>query len=243
MKLTILGKYGPWPAADGACSGYLLEAGGRRLLLDCGSGVLSRLQSRCAIADLDAVVLSHLHSDHMGDMLVLRYALPFLTGRGLLGGKLKVFMPPAPEGAADTLAEDTGFDARFVGGESSLDFLGLRLSFFPVHHPFPCHAVRVEAEGKAFVYSGDLNTTPGFERFASGADLLLIDGCFPEAEWNERLPHLSAALAAGYGARAGAGRVVLTHMRPFTDEEALLREAAAAFPGAEMAREGAEYTF
>ena len=84
MKLTILGKYGPYPAAGGACSGYLIEQGGNHVLIDCGSGVLSRLQQVCKIHDLSAIVLSHLHSDHMADMLVLRYALEIGKARGIL---------------------------------------------------------------------------------------------------------------------------------------------------------------
>ena len=62
-----------------------------------------------------------------------------------------------------------------------------------------CNAVKITCKAKAFVFSGDMNTTPGFEEFAKGADALLIDGCFREADWNESLPHLSAALAAGMG--------------------------------------------
>ena len=84
MKLTILGKYGPYPAAGGACSGYLIEQGSTRVLIDCGNGVLSRLQQVCKIKDLSAIVLSHLHSDHMADMLVLRYALEIGRVRGIL---------------------------------------------------------------------------------------------------------------------------------------------------------------
>jgi ribonuclease BN (tRNA processing enzyme) len=103
--------------------------------------------------------------------------------------------------------------------------------------------VRIEAGGKAFVYSGDLNTTPGFELFAAGADMLLIDGCFTQSEWNEDLPHLSAGLAAGIGAAAGVKRLLLTHIRPASNEAALLREAGRAFHGAETAREGARYEF
>lgn len=244
MNLTVLGKYGPWPAAGGACSGYLLEAGGVRLMLDCGCGTLGRLQQHCGITDLEGIVLSHLHSDHMGDIPVLRYALPYYASKGLLKGKLPVFLPELPElpgAVSGPIASDPNIDARTVTGGDSFEFNGLRLSFFSVRHPVPCNAVKIECGGKTFVYSGDLNTTPGFENFAAGADMLLIDGCFLESEWNETLPHLSAALAAGAGGMAGAKRLVLTHMRPVGDEAALLREAARAFPEARIASEGARY--
>jgi ribonuclease BN (tRNA processing enzyme) len=87
-----------------------------------------------------------------------------------------------------------------------------------------------------------MNTTPGFEAFAAAADLLLIDGLFPEAEWSEEKPHLSALLAAGIGKRAGVKRLLLTHFRPDCDDAMLLAEAAQAYPGVEAAQEGAVYT-
>ena len=79
MRLTILGNNGPYPAAGGACSSYLLESdsGSTAILVDCGAGALARLEERLPIERLDAVVLSHLHYDHMSDMLPLHYALQF----------------------------------------------------------------------------------------------------------------------------------------------------------------------
>jgi ribonuclease BN (tRNA processing enzyme) len=243
MRLTVLGKYGLWPKAGCACSGYLLEAGGRLLLLDCGPGILSRLQERCPIERLDALLLSHLHGDHAGDVSALRYALPYFMGKGLMKEPFPVFLPATPEDVAAAVFNDENVGARVTRGGDSFDFLGLRLSFFRVRHPVECNAVRVEHEGKTFVFSGDMNTTGGFEEFAQGADMLLIDGCFLEADWNEGLPHLSAALAAGVGKRAGAKRVLLTHFRPVDDEAALLAEARRADPSVEAAAEGAAYVF
>jgi ribonuclease BN (tRNA processing enzyme) len=239
--LTVLGKYGPWPKARCACSGYLLEAGGKRLLLDCGCGVLGSLQRYCPIDKLDGIILSHLHSDHMGDMLVLRYALPYFLGKGLMKAPLPVFLPGTPENVAETILSDGSFDAKVVKGGDAFDFMGLRLSFFPVRHPVECNAVRFEFEGRTFVFSGDMNTTPGFEKFAASADLLLIDGSFPKADWAEDKPHLSAALAAETGLKAKAGRVLITHLRPIDDEAVLLREAQEANPDAELAQEGFGY--
>ena len=80
MRLTVLGKYGPFPAPGGATSGYLIEQGDTRVLFDCGSGVLTRLLAQCPLEQLDAVVLSHLHEDHVADMQVLAY--PGTVARG-----------------------------------------------------------------------------------------------------------------------------------------------------------------
>ena len=241
MKLTVLGKYGPYPKTGCACSGYLLEAAGKRLLLDCGSGVLARLQGHCPLEDLDAIVLTHLHGDHMSDMLVLRYALQFVDVAARWPKGLPVFLPGTPQAVVEELQATPFFGLDIVAGGDRRVLDGVDLSFFPVRHPVECNALRVQAEGKCFVYSGDLNTTPGFAGFAQGADLLLIDALFAHEDWHEKLPHLSARLAAEVGREAGVGRLLLTHMFPGADENDRLREAQAVFPGAEVAQEGQTY--
>ena len=72
MKLTILGNNGPYPASNAACSGYLLESdsGKTHVLIDCGTGVLAQLVGRSLLPSLDAVLLSHLHFDHMSEMCI-----------------------------------------------------------------------------------------------------------------------------------------------------------------------------
>ena len=68
MKITTIGWWGAYPDANEASSGYLLESEGYYVLIDCGSGVLSRLQNYIALQNLDAVVLSHYHWDHVADI-------------------------------------------------------------------------------------------------------------------------------------------------------------------------------
>ena len=65
----MLGKSPAWQDAGGACSGYLVEDEGIRVLLDCGSGVLGKLRAVVDYADVDAVVVSHLHADHILDLV------------------------------------------------------------------------------------------------------------------------------------------------------------------------------
>src|SRR5262249_3755807 len=79
LRITVLGKSPGWQDADGACSGYLVEGGGVRVLLDCGPGVFAKLRHVTDYASVDAVVISHLHADHVMDLVPyasgLRYGL------------------------------------------------------------------------------------------------------------------------------------------------------------------------
>jgi ribonuclease BN (tRNA processing enzyme) len=60
-----------------ACSGYLVEEGGLRLLLDCGNGVFAKLREVVDYVDVDAVVISHLHADHFFDLVPFASALTY----------------------------------------------------------------------------------------------------------------------------------------------------------------------
>ena len=71
MKIHVLGIYGPFPAGNGATSGYLAEEAGTLVQFDLGSGILSRLTARTAPEKLSAVFLSHWHFDHASDISLL----------------------------------------------------------------------------------------------------------------------------------------------------------------------------
>src|SRR5438105_5933281 len=95
MRLTVLGCAGSFPSVDSACSAYLVEADGFGLMLDFGSGSLSALQRYADLRRVDAILLSHLHPDHMMDactyVVVRRYApdgpYPRLPCYGPTGGR------------------------------------------------------------------------------------------------------------------------------------------------------------
>ena len=68
MRLTVLGGAGGWPPAGGACSGYLIEHDGFRLLVDPGYAIVPRLLEIVDPGEIDAVLVSHGHPDHVADL-------------------------------------------------------------------------------------------------------------------------------------------------------------------------------
>jgi len=220
MKLRILGMNGPFPAAGGACSGYLLAAGERYFMLDMGSGVLARLIALLNPLDLAAVLQSHFHYDHAADLGVLAYYLA-ATGAN------KAMPVYAPEKAA--VLDMPSFAWR---QETKATFDDVRVSAMRVRHPVPAYAFKVEYEGKVFVYTGDTNTCEGLGEFMRGADLALIDACLPHAVWSEAAPHLSAKLAGELARENGVKRLILTHHNPKYTKDALLKEARKGFEDA-----------
>lgn len=235
MKLIPLGVNGPYPAPGGACSGYYLcsDSGETRLLLDCGAGVLARLTRFTEIGRLSGIVLSHLHYDHMSDMTVLHYLLQF----NRLSRNLTVVAPEEPV-TVHHLLENDQLDLTKPG---SMTLGEMRLTFAPAVHPVPGVSVRVECDGRTFVYTGDTNRNADIEFLADGADLLLADAGLTHAQWSEKAPHLSAKLCGELARSARCGALLLTHLRPGNDPDALLDEARLAFPAAELAKAGSSY--
>src|SRR5438046_5702003 len=81
MRVTILGKSPSWQDANGACSGYMIEEDGVCVVVDCGNGVFSKLRRFRDYAEVDAVVISHLHADHFLDLVPFSYALTYAPKR------------------------------------------------------------------------------------------------------------------------------------------------------------------
>ena len=234
MKLTILGCEGPWPTPGGGCSSDLVEAGGKRILMEAGSGALSHLGAIMAFGELDAVILSHLHFDHMGEMPILGYAL-MNTPK-----KLPVYLPAEPA-AVRSLVESLGcFECHTAQCGETVEMDDVKITFLPARHPVPVVGVKIEGEGKVFCYSGDTNSLENLAENYAGADLLLIDGGLNSAVWAEGKPHLSAAMAAQVSLDSGAKTAVLTHFAP-GQRELLLAEAQAVNPAMLGAEPGRSY--
>ncbi len=235
MKLTILGCQGPYPGAGKATSGYLLEGDGVRLLLDCGSGVLGRLQNHLPPGELSAIFISHFHYDHWADLPVLRYLLE----GGRRRAPLPLFLPAgAPE--EKELAQGWAFAPRPVV-EESLTFGPWELSFLRTKHPVPCYAIRVTGK-RRFAYSADTGWSEELPEFFRGADLLLCEAALQEAKGSGDV-HLTPGQAGAVAAAAEVGRLLLTHLPPEREGEAALREARENYPASDLVGEGEVHEF
>lgn len=251
MRLTVLGKWSPYPPLGGACPGYLVEAEDVRILLDCGSGIVASLHRFGTAFDLTAVLITHLHPDHFSDVYALRNELAF--GRAPAPGA-----PPvplfAPANAAEYLAaclplekSRRQFSEGFMfhaleDGEGQVG--SLRLRFVKTAHPMPCHAVEVTTTERRLVYSADSGPCEPLQQLAAGADLFLCECTLVEeaAYLAQDLGHLTGSMAGGMASRAGVRRLLLTHF--FTPWHAVQESRAAAakeFANVEVAEESVVY--
>lgn len=245
MELTILGRSGPFPAPGEACSGYLLKCGDKNIMLDFGSGVFSRLYGLLPRLDIDIVLLSHLHSDHMADMLILRYALEQLGAHSLCRGvPLPVIAPAEPREIFRLLSSGSIFDVTAAKDNTKLRYEGITFTFHRMTHPVETYAISVEYGGKRLLYTGDTGMRHDLVDIASGADMLLADVCYLNEELGGKLiaAHLSAAQAGNLAAAANVDMLLCSHLWGGRQEHSeLLRQVRTAFPKAILAEEFKSY--
>lgn len=240
MRLTVLGASAVRPNPGGACSGYLVEADGTRVLVDCGPGVASELMRHCRPRDLDAVLLSHAHPDHCADLLFLRQSLRYGPD-GERGTSLPLWVAPASEpvvrALGDVFADGEDFwepslDVRRFDERAGLDVGPLHVAFVPTRHYVPCWGMRLAAGGSVVAYGADSGPCDALAAIGRDADLFLVECTLPRREgFESQFGHLSALEAGQAAAAAGAKRLVLTHTFDRYPAAELVAAAAVAYGG------------
>ena len=252
MELTILGKSPAMPDAGGAQSGYLITHDGYALLLDCGSGVFAELRASADPTAVDAVLISHLHADHVVDVLPFGFALA--TG---LGGD-QPRRPPlwAPPGAravfttfAGTLGMEDQINDAFAVAEyepaGQLELGPFTVRFREVPHYIPAWACDLHAkDGSRLTFGADCGPNQAIVELARETGLIMLEateGAGAHIGDGFR-GHLTAGEAGELARRARAQRLLLTHFSDSFEVEQLRADAEAAFGGpVEMAAQQARF--
>ena len=231
MRLTVLGGAGGFPPARGACSGYLVEHDGFRLLVDPGYAIVPRLLELVPAEAIDAVLVGHGHPDHVADLNPLLRArlmqddeaprLPAYALPGALSLVLALDQISAMKGACDVREFEAG-DAFPIGP------FGIESRLLP--HSIPNAGLRISAAGKSITYTGDAGPSDDLVDLASGTDLLLAEATYAESVPSGNAGVLNSAAEVGRQAhRARTTRLVLTHLLPGTDHESSIAAASRSF--------------
>lgn len=225
MKITVLGCSGGYPAPGGATTGYLVSFAGKNILIDMGSGVLSNLLQYISLGDIDLILLTHHHSDHVCDIPVFKYALQMNKQNGTDIHTIPVFAPSTPEAAFDLLSHDTNLVCGHIGASTILPVFGGRAYFFRTQHPVECYGIRLEYEGKVFVYTGDACYNPDLIPLLRDADLAIMDCGSLEKQRKPVMMHLTPTECHSLYRDAGIKKVVLSHLVPYYSISEIQEEA------------------
>jgi ribonuclease BN (tRNA processing enzyme) len=231
MKLTIIGFWGGYPKRNSASSGYLVEHDGFRLLIDCGSGVLARLQNIIQPEELDSVIISHYHPDHIADIGVLQHARLIQGFLGKEMAPLPIYGHPFNQYEFSKLTHKKITEGIAYDPNEVLTLGPFQVSFLKTEHPVPCFAMRIEAGGKVLVYTADSSYKEEFIDFSKDADILLCECNFYGNQNGKSAGHMNSIETGRLASEAMVKKLVLTHLPHYGNLADLVGEASSEFTG------------
>ena len=224
MKLTALGVWGGYPTRDAGTTSYLLQSEeGFNLLLDAGSRAVTELEHELSPNDLDAIILSHYHEDHIADLGVLRQYRQLQTVKPEI---LPIYGHQENEHefaklSLENVSQGIAYDIKNGSTVGPFD-----IQFLKTVNPVTCYAMRiVEREtGQVLVYTGDTGYFSELVDFSKDANILLADVYFFKDK--AKMPnHLSSVEAGEIAAQANVKKLILTHLPQVGDLQVLRDEA------------------
>jgi ribonuclease Z len=195
IKATLLGTGAPVPSIERFGPSILVEAGGQKLLFDCGRGAGQRLwQLKIPLGQIDALFLTHLHSDHIVGIpdVWLTGWIPAVYGRRVY--PFQIFGPGGTKGMMENLVKAFSWDIRTRSKEKNKaasgalvnatdikegviwEKNGVKVTPFTVRHAeFIDSALgyRIDFAGHSIVLSGDTRYSENLIRYAKGTDVVI----------------------------------------------------------------------
>lgn len=256
VRVTLLGTGSALPSLDRSGPATLVEAGDEILLFDCGEGTTQRLtQAGVALKDVNAVFLTHLHSDHV-------VGFPDLWLSGLLRGRTDAISVFGPAGTADMMrhieqafraglaarpdgpTQDSGIDAHDIAENVVYQSEAVTVTAFVVDHGGgqPAYGYRIDYDKRrSVVISGDTRYSENLIRNARGVQLLVHEVAAADPDLLATSARLSK-LFMTHSSPEDAARV-FRQARPYlaiyshimlleVSEDDLLRRTHAGYPGA-----------
>ncbi|MFK4944242.1 MBL fold metallo-hydrolase [Lactococcus garvieae] len=224
MKLTALGVWGGYPTRDAGTTSYLLQSEeGFNLLLDAGSRAVTELEHELSPNDLDAIILSHYHEDHIADLGALRQYRQLQTVKPEI---LPIYGHQENEYEFSKLSLENVSEGIAYDVENGTSVGPFDIQFLKTVHPIICYAMRIveRATGQVLVYTGDTGYFAGLVDFSKDADILLADVYFFKDK--AKMPnHLSSVEAGEIAAQANVKKLILTHLPQVGDLQVLREEA------------------
>ena len=196
LSVAVCGSRAPLPSPNRAETCLLVQAGSSKFIIDAGRGSADNLQRwRVDYSDLEAVILSHLHSDHISDLHEVQF-------QSWLGGRKNPLPVLGPIGTASTAQgfaqafkldsiyrsehhgailpiEAYGYDVVEFDGDVKIIFQNedTRITAFKVDHfPVdPSYAFKIEYKDRSIVVSGDTISLEVMTEYSKGVDVLFHD--------------------------------------------------------------------
>ena len=205
MEITVLGKYVPYGQAGGGCtSGYLVKNGEDCIVLDMGSGTLSRLCAAVDIRRIKHIFISHLHFDHTSDLLVLKYLLEELSQN------VNIYTHRESSQWYDILFDHPNFNVINIDESTVVNIGSMELRFLPMKHTVTDYAIIIKGE-KSVCYTGDTLFNDNILKCFEASNLVLADCSKPKGFIG---PHMNIDDAVRLSKQFPKTQIIATHQSP-----------------------------
>jgi ribonuclease BN (tRNA processing enzyme) len=240
VNITILGSGTCVPRLDRSSSALLVETGRAKILMDLGRGTIDRLLT-CGVTifELTHICLSHFHPDHTSELVPLIFATKYPDSRArrqrlrLIGGPGLISFYQGLQAAYGRwiVLPEEQWEIREIDPlqTESLVFNDFSIATRSVNHGPESLAYRIQAGGASMVYSGDTDECDALADLAHETDLFVCEASMPDGH---KVPgHLTPSLAGSLASKAGARRLVLTHLYPPCDQVDIVKQAGSTYKG------------
>jgi ribonuclease BN (tRNA processing enzyme) len=238
MEITILGSGTCVPSLKRGSPGLIVRIREKVLLFDSGTGTLERmLKMGVTYLDLDLVLYTHTHPDHVADLVPLIFACkygenPRRNDLFLIGGKgFNAYLQGIQEVYGHWLQPDLFHIQVREVFDDVLDYDRFRIISKPMNHLPESVGFRVEShDGKSVAVSGDTDYCSNLVELARDVDLLVIESALPDEMKAEG--HLTPSLAGRVAREAQCKKIVLTHLYPVCDSVDIVQQCRKEYGGA-----------
>lgn len=214
MKLKVVGYWGAYPEPDSATSCYIVSDNTSKIVIDMGSGSLSKLMKYENINKINDVIISHFHYDHFVDVYPLQFNSMIQQDIGNRKDPLNIYTPYDPL-YSDTMNYKTFTKNILYNQGSVFNINGFITTFLKTNHVIDSYAVKLEKSGKTLVYTSDTAWSDELVEFSKNADLLISEASLFDEMKGKVEGHLTAGEAGKLAYLSNVKKLLLTHFPHF----------------------------
>lgn len=231
MRITIIGQWGAYPEVNSATTSFLIEEQGYNILIECGCGVFSTLQRYLSPDELNALIVSHYHKDHVSDIGCLQYYFQVQNQLGNVNNTFPIYGHNNELDQFNSLSYKDYTKGIAINNENNIEVGPFKVSFCPTIHPVFNLAMRLKVTNKVVVYTGDTEWCEPLVDFSKNADILISEANLYNDSLGKVSGHLTGGQAGELANKALAKQLVLTHLPHYGKHELLLSQARDIFKG------------